>query len=178
MDDSDRKCLDEPFWPIYNPFRTKPILVKQRNDYEEIVLTETPIWSSLLFDNTTSDARDHCANERTYLSWLRLGTYMAITSVAIVTSFHLKHAPTQLELRMALPFGIIFWLLSLACLISGFANYCKTVIMYSRRSAIVQSGWKTELVFSVAATAIIIACIIFISTNANTKNSWHGLCRH
>jgi len=171
MNEGDRRIMEEPYKPIYSIFHSEPILVKQRNDYEGLVLVKTPIMGSLLFDNTTSDARDHCANERTFLSWLRLATYMAITSVAIVTSFHLKSKPTPLELRMAIPFGVIFWILSLACLAAGFANYCKTIIKYSRRMALVQSGWKTELIFTVAAVAIIVACIILLSTNANTKNS-------
>jgi len=162
--------MDEPYNPIYSLFNAKPILVKQRNDYEGLVITKSPLFGALLFDNTTSDARDHCANERTFLSWLRLATYMAVTSVAIVTSFHLKRQPTPLELQMALPLGIIFWVLSLACLVSGFSNYLKTIVKYSRRSALVQSGWKTEMVFTIAAIAIIMACILFISTNANTKN--------
>lgn len=71
---------------------------------------------------------------------------MAIVSIAIVISFHLKHEPTPLERRVALPFGIVFWLLALACLASGTANYIKTVTKYSRRQALVQSGWKTQVV--------------------------------
>lgn len=69
---------------------------------------------------------------------------MTIVSLAIVLSFHLKSTPTQLELRMAQPLGIIFWVLSLLCLALGFGNYMKTVNKYSRRVAIVQSGWKTQ----------------------------------
>ena len=107
---------------------------------------ERPIFGSLLFENNASDARDHCANERTFLSWLRLAVYMAIVSVAIVVSFHLQNQPTDVERRFALPFGIVFWLLSLACLGSGLANYLRTVTRYSRRAALVQSGWKTEMV--------------------------------
>jgi len=107
---------------------------------------ERPIFGSLLFENNASDARDHCANERTFLSWLRLAVYMAIVSVAIVVSFHLQNQPTTIERRFALPFGIVFWLLSLACLASGLANYLRTVTRYSRRAALVQSGWKTEMV--------------------------------
>jgi hypothetical protein len=94
---------------------------------------------------------------------------MAIVSVAIVLSFHLKRKPTELERRMALPFGILFWILSLACMASGFANYCRTVQQYSQRYALVQSGWKTEMVFTVVATSIVAACILFISTNATTR---------
>lgn len=109
---------------------------------------------------------------------------MAVVSVAIVISFHLKHEPTPLEKRLALPFGIIFWLLALACLASGTANYIKTVTQYSRRRALVQSGWKTQVVsaippfnfclfrtdgvqvFTVVATAIVAACVLFLSTNS------------
>lgn len=47
---------------------------------------------------------------------------------------------------MAKPLGIVFWLLSLSCLALGFGNYIKTVNKYSRRAAIVQTGWKTQSV--------------------------------
>lgn len=105
-----------------------------------------PIFAPLLFPNESSDARDHCANERTFLSWLRLSIYMAVVSVAIIISFHLKSQPTSIERRIALPVGLIFWLLSIACLASGVANYVKTVTKYSRRQALVQTGWKTQVV--------------------------------
>ncbi|KAL9597295.1 MAG: hypothetical protein Q9219_005219 [cf. Caloplaca sp. 3 TL-2023] len=105
-----------------------------------------PFISPLLFPNASSDARDHLANERTFLSWLRLAVYMAIVSVAIMISFHLKHEPTAVEKRVALPVGVLFWVLSFACLANGFANYVKTVTKYGRRSALVQSGWKTQVV--------------------------------
>lgn len=71
---------------------------------------------------------------------------MCVVSVAIVVSFHLKSEPSQLELRMAKPLGVLFWLLSLACLCLGVGNYAKTMDKYSRRMAIVQTGWKTQLV--------------------------------
>lgn len=104
-----------------------------------------------------------------FLSWLRLAVYMAIVSVAIMISFHLKSQPSDVERRLALPFGIVFWFLSLSCLVAGVANYIRTVARYSRRAALVQSGWKTEVVFTIVATAIVAACVLFISTNATTK---------
>lgn len=105
-----------------------------------------PLFTPLLFPNESSDARDHCANERTFLSWLRLSTYMAVVSAAIVMSFHLKSQPTSIEKKIAFPFGLLFCALSLACLANGFANYVKTVTKYGRRQALVQSGWKTQVV--------------------------------
>jgi len=50
---------------------------------------------------------------------------MAVVSVAIVLSFHLKSKATDVELRMAKPLGAIFWALSLACLLVGCANYIR-----------------------------------------------------
>lgn len=71
---------------------------------------------------------------------------MAIVSVAVMVSFHVKSRPTPLERRVALPLGLLFWILSLACLASGFANYVRIVTRYSQRQALVQSGWKTQVV--------------------------------
>ncbi len=48
---------------------------------------------------------------------------MAVVSVAIVLSFHLKSEPTSLELRMARPLGFIFWALSIFALMLGIGNY-------------------------------------------------------
>ena len=107
-----------------------------------------PLLAPLLFPNESSDARDHCANERTFLSWLRLSVYMSVVSAAIILSFHLKSQPTSVERRIALPVGLVFWVLSLACLVSGFGNYLKTVRKYAQRRALVQSGWKTQVVCS------------------------------
>ena len=95
--------------------------------------------------------------------------YMAIVSVAVVLSFHLKTQPSETEKRLALPFGIIFWILSLACLFSGLANYIKTVTRYSRRAALVQAGWKTQVLFTIVATAIVAACVLFLATNARSS---------
>ncbi|KAF1915257.1 hypothetical protein BDU57DRAFT_499114 [Ampelomyces quisqualis] len=168
-DGSDQAILDEPFHPFYSIFGGKPILVKQDNDYDRAVFRERPFLGVLLFDNVSSDARDHAANERTFLSWLKLSVYMAIVSVAIVLSFHLKSEPSRLEKQIALPLGIVFWILSLLCLASGLANYIETVTRYSRREAVVQTGWKTQVVFTVVATSIVAACVLFLSTNSQRQ---------
>ncbi|KAH7385656.1 hypothetical protein BKA66DRAFT_569498 [Pyrenochaeta sp. MPI-SDFR-AT-0127] len=169
MGESDEAILDEPYQPFYNPFGRKPILVKQDNEYDRAVFRERPLLGVLLFDNVSSDARDHAANERTFLAWLKLSVYMAIVSVAIVLSFHLKSKPSALEKKFALPLGIIFWILSLLCLLSGLANYISTVSQYSQRQALVQTGWKTQIVFTVVSASIVAACVLFLSTNAERR---------
>lgn len=62
-------------------------------------------------------------NLSAFLSYLRLSVYMAIVSVAITLSFHLKHQPSKLELRMAMPLGAIFWVLAVLTLSIGVGNY-------------------------------------------------------
>lgn len=107
---------------------------------------------------------------------------MSVVSIAVMISFHLKSQPTDLELRMALPVGLIFWTLGVACLILGFGNYVKTVTKYSKRMAIVQTGWKTQVVgitsyitrtesthnlsqvITFIAVSIVAICILFLST--------------
>lgn len=84
---SDLPFLAQPYRPLYNPFTAKPVLVHQyvhvvkrrpnqpervsrltthtrRNTYDNHVFAERPLLGSLLFDNNDSDARDHCAAER------------------------------------------------------------------------------------------------------------------
>ncbi|KAI0022625.1 hypothetical protein F4780DRAFT_157566 [Xylariomycetidae sp. FL0641] len=121
-----------------------------------------PLLGPLLFQNESSDARDHCANERTFLAYLRLSVYMAIVATAIVLSFHLTSQPTAVERHMSMPLGIIFWLLSVACLVIGLGNYITTVNKYSRKEAIVQSGLWTQMVMSLIAMAIIVTCIVLL----------------
>lgn len=159
------------------------------------VFLAQPLFGPLLFTNNASDARDHCANERTFLSWLKLSIYMSVVSVAILVTFHLKQQPTAIEKRMATPLGVIFWLAAVASLGNGFANYITTISKYQKRDALVQSGWKTKIVrpsitghaarvtwpayillliywlqvFVLVATAIIAACILFLSIEANTR---------
>ncbi|TWU76572.1 hypothetical protein ED733_007921 [Metarhizium rileyi] len=102
-----------------------------------------PLLGPLLFDNETSDARDHCANERTFLSYLRLSVFMAVLSVAITLSFHLNSKPTDLERRIAKPLGAVFWLFSLVMLGLGLANYISTLCCAPNST---QTGWRTQLV--------------------------------
>ncbi|KAB5572568.1 hypothetical protein GE09DRAFT_677302 [Coniochaeta sp. 2T2.1] len=146
---------------------TRPVLVGGYNarDADGSAFFLWPIFGPLLFENESSDARDHCANERTFLSYLRLSVYMAIVSVAIVLSFHLRLKATEVELRMAKPLGAIFWALSVACLAVGCANYIRTVNRYSQRAAIVQSGWKTQSVVGAIALAIVGACFTLLVIN-------------
>lgn len=51
-------------------------------------------------------------------------------------------------------------------MVSGLNNYVKTVNRYGRRQALVQSGWGTQVVFTVVAITIVAACVLFLSLQA------------
>ncbi|KAL3419784.1 hypothetical protein PVAG01_08282 [Phlyctema vagabunda] len=163
-DEEEAQQPSNSYRPLYNPLHLQPVYVPEHPGGS--IFCVPPFFGPLLFENTDSDARDHCANERTFLSYLRLSVYMAIVSIAIVISFHLKSKPSNFELRMAKPLGIVFWALSVACLALGVGNYVKTVNKYSRRAAIVQTGWKTQTVLSGIAFSIIGVCVLFLATNS------------
>lgn len=119
----------------------------------KILSLTAPLHAPLLFFNEQSEVRDFCANERTFLSWLRLATYLAIVSIALLVSFHLKRIPTEQEQRIGLPLGVVFWVLSLGTLGCGVASYIRIVEGYGRRKALVQSGWVTQIVSSLLPLA-------------------------
>ena len=78
----DEQLLREDFNPFYNFLHSKPVLVHQYtiqlhvfdcselrlcnrcNSYDRLVFLQRPLLGPLLFENESSDARDHCANER------------------------------------------------------------------------------------------------------------------
>jgi hypothetical protein len=50
---------------------------------------------------------------------------MAVVSVAITLSFHLKSQPSRIERKMAKPLGAVFWALAVATLFVGLGNYIR-----------------------------------------------------
>ncbi|KAL3458109.1 hypothetical protein BJX64DRAFT_292471 [Aspergillus heterothallicus] len=152
---------------LINPANAKPVLIEDHLEENTHIFLTRPYLGALLFENTASDARDHCANERTFLSWLRLSMYLGIVSIALIISFHFQSQPSALERRMSLPMGIIFWVLSLVSLANGLANYILTVTKYSRKVALVQSGWKTQVTVMVVGGVILGSCIVLLVTDAH-----------
>ncbi|PKY09319.1 hypothetical protein P168DRAFT_324304 [Aspergillus campestris IBT 28561] len=160
-----------PYNPIINMANSNPVIVDEHLQHKHHIFLSRPYLGALLVENSTSDARDHCANERTFLSWLRLSMYLGVVSIAIIISFHFYGASTSLERRMSLPLGIIFWVLSLGCLVNGFVNYVRTVRKYSHKAALVQSGWVTEVIFTVVGAVILGSCILFLATDAKSSTN-------
>ncbi|KAK6350250.1 hypothetical protein TWF696_006485 [Orbilia brochopaga] len=145
--------------------RVNFVLVEEVGENANLFLAR-PLTGPLVFENNASDARDHCANERNFLSWLRLSSYLCVMSLAVMTTFHFTSQPTKLERRVAFPLGLVFWILAMLSLACGVANYLKTVEKYSRKVPVVQSGWPTQLLSGVVAATVISCCVLFLVNNA------------
>lgn len=167
LTDSHLKREDPEANTSYGTFVPRPTIVSELNT-SKLILT-SPFISPLVFENSASDARDHCANERNFLSWLRLSLYLAIISVAITMQFQLKEPPTKLEKKMALPLGILFWLMALLSFCTGLANYVRTVQKYRLRKALVQNGLRTQVIVFFLSFVIVGTCVVFLTTSASKK---------
>jgi hypothetical protein len=82
-----------------------------------------------------------------------------------------------LERRIALPLGLVFWVVALACLTSGVVNYVKTVERYGRRQALVQSGWGTQVVsFAVSSSLLVGLRFVLMVTGSGIHGCRYGYC--
>ncbi|ORZ00710.1 hypothetical protein BCR43DRAFT_485671 [Syncephalastrum racemosum] len=81
--------------------------------------------ASLYLENTGSVARDHLANERTFLAWLRTSLSTISVGVGITQLFRLdravEHDPTLRTLGK--PVGLLFIIMAMLFLVFAFVRY-------------------------------------------------------
>ncbi|KAL9049783.1 MAG: hypothetical protein Q9162_007030 [Coniocarpon cinnabarinum] len=139
------------------------------------VLTR-PLHGPLLLPNASSEIRDLCASERTFLSNLRLGTYLALVAGAIVVQFHFAdynesgdYIPRPLDRRVALGLSAVFAVYSLIWLSVAVTNYVRTVEGYARKRALVQSGWKTNSLVGSLGVMVLATCLYLVVVSSPLK---------
>ncbi|GAO49418.1 hypothetical protein G7K_3568-t1 [Saitoella complicata NRRL Y-17804] len=117
-----------------------------------------------------SSARDHCANERTFLSWLRLSLTLTLVGLAFVLKFDLNaiDEPSHEERTLALPLGYTFIALAILSVGVGLANYLRLLSLLVRKAAIVQPNkWITGVAFGIG-TVIASVSIFLMATHFET----------
>ncbi|KAG9290395.1 hypothetical protein G9A89_007126 [Geosiphon pyriformis] len=79
---------------------------------------------TLYLENKASVARDHLANERTFLAWLRTSLSFISIGVAITQLFRLNITTrSPIEEKVGKPLGVVFILLGIIFLSFGFVRY-------------------------------------------------------
>jgi len=164
-----------------------------------------PIFAPLIFDNTTSEARDLDAAERNFLSWVRLAMVLAVSGTAIIINlrfmdfgskgsdgsrgkYHFSSAPSfdglittdageldswdsllhvvsgdSLTTRFSIPMGIIFYVLSILCLLSAAVTYISSVNGYVKQYIVVTNSLSILILVSIIALAIIVSNILLLA---------------
>lgn len=123
-----------------------------------------PHEESVIFDNITSEARDLDANERNFLSMLRLALYLGLASCIVLANFRFPSKPFSREdiiERMSMPVGIIFMVLSFIGLAATINNYMRTVTSYAKQRSVVRTT-KSGQAFIITSGCVIIAANIVL----------------
>ncbi|KAI8081658.1 uncharacterized protein BX664DRAFT_340943 [Halteromyces radiatus] len=117
--------------------------------------------TSILLENKASVARDHLANERTFLAWLRTSLALITVGVAITQLYHLNPSPSSNDIT-GRALGGTFVALSIVFLYFANARY------FHAQFALTQGQFPASrgavLLGSICVLAVLLAMFIVIVT--------------
>ncbi len=125
--------------------------------YDRTMTTEPQNWTREGLrqrDNTGSTARDHLANERTYLAWLRTGFGTTALGIGVAK---LLGVPGDWKPILA---GVLFLVLGIVMLLYGTLRYFR--IVRALDEGMMHVGRTGPIVFGFVATVIAIAVAILV----------------
>ncbi|KAF9995478.1 hypothetical protein BGZ65_008887 [Modicella reniformis] len=123
---------------------------------------------SLTLENKGSIARDHLANERTYLAWLRSSLSLITVGVAITQLFRLQASSGELDkvTKLGRPLGGSFVALGILFLWLGTARYfhSQNALSYGQFPA----SRGSVIIATVTVMAVLLACFIIVILQGRT----------
>ncbi|KAL1925252.1 uncharacterized protein VTP21DRAFT_135 [Calcarisporiella thermophila] len=124
------------------------------------------IWkTSHVIPNTGSTCRDHLANERTFLSWLRVSVLLMLVGISMISHVHFGtlHITFSRSTQGALPMGSVLCGLGCLALLTSVLFYFRIQYLYVNKRGFVEHGqWSFLLAFLIglAITAATILAIV------------------
>ncbi|KAK9469792.1 hypothetical protein V1512DRAFT_257027 [Lipomyces arxii] len=133
-----------------------------------------PLYQSMICLNDPCDGRDHGANERNYLAWLRMAAGFISTSFAFIISFYIPPGQSifgpgkavvepSLQNRGALAWGLIFLIGGLGSIIYAYLCYVDHMHFVGRRALLVQFSWHSYLFFCLTILSMFVAAFYMMA---------------
>ncbi|GAA6000507.1 hypothetical protein JCM10207_008043 [Rhodosporidiobolus poonsookiae] len=122
---------------------------------------------SALVPNEGSTARDYCARERNFLSWIKLSSTLAVISASLLIRFQFgtRIGMPDWEVAAETPLGILFFIATLAAIIVSATTFHSTDTGYAQRKAFVYAGQAAELVSLAIGLLTIAACVLLLAAD-------------
>ncbi|CAH1760671.1 5048_t:CDS:2 [Entrophospora sp. SA101] len=117
---------------------------------------------SLVLENRASVARDHLANERTFLAWLRTSLSFISIGIAITQLFRLNLNGKKSDDKVGKPLGLTFVVLGIIFLVIGIIRYFHSQYLMTQGNFPASRG---SIIFVTAVTVVsLAACLVVILT--------------
>ncbi|KAI8328303.1 hypothetical protein EDC96DRAFT_530701 [Choanephora cucurbitarum] len=140
---------------------------EQRSPYESLYRIYSRFSTSFMLENKAAVARDHLANERTFLAWLRTSLSLITVGVAITQLYHLSPATGDASehMKTGKALGSAFVVFSIVFLYFANARYFHAQIAMTKGQFPASRG---AVVFgSTCILAVLIAMFVVIILDIN-----------
>lgn len=136
----------------------QPLLSNENTNYRSINPTVKKPFSlstSLYLENTLAVARDHLANERTFLAWVRTSLSTISAGIAVTQLFRLD--PSS---HVGRPLGMLFILIGILYMALGSIRYFHTQSAMTRKQF--PASQSTVIIATFTLLSALLAVLAFI----------------
>jgi uncharacterized membrane protein YidH (DUF202 family) len=158
-----------------DPLLVETRVLELRTKQESRLFFSWPVFSPIIFDNTVSEARDLCASERNFLSWLKLSLALALAGGVLFVDLRIPSdggMPTIISNQSwSQTLGIVLFVLALLSLFANLANYIHAVAGYAKMKSRVTMRRLAQVLLIVTACVILAINIAILSNGFNNADT-------
>lgn len=137
---------------------------------ERQVFLHWPFFKYFFVRISTSEARDFCAIERNFMSWMKTSLYLAMAGATVLINIRLpmignnNDAIRELSDRISASLGYIFFALSALTLLNSMLNYIHAVAGYAQKQSVVENTILTQILVALLALSVLTTNILILAT--------------